>query len=202
MRNVRPIIAISFLLTGTLFMTTEAVAKQCVFNKGGYVLHVHWYHKGDLNFGYRTIGNTRETDQITNSRAPAKAEAVTAGFGSCNDTDEVMIALLSIPACGHVKFSDGAWQLCTRDEVFSRYTVITPGAPLLAIDRSSGHADFVSFSDWWAQAFHGYLLLRSYEEGTNQPGSIVLITPPSTTQYLDFWGGVQDVQWGPGGPIQ
>ena len=28
------------------------------------------------------------------------------------------------------------------------------------------------------------------------------IAVPSTTQYLDFWGTVFDVQWGPGGPIK
>lgn len=196
MQRTRLPIAISFLLLfAGLFLTTEASAKQCVFNKGGYVLNVRWYHRKDVS-----IANTGYQDRLgrTQNLGPAaKSAALTAGFGSCNETDEVMVAFLSIPACNIVQLSDGTRTSCAdptyispkimvgRHDLNSGVTIVPTSGPL-PLD---------------CPAPSGYCKVVSAAESPAASGEIVLITEPSKTQYLDFWGGIADVQWGPGGPI-
>lgn len=75
-----------------------AEAKQCVWNKAGFVLQVDWYRNGDVQFD--TV--SRQPKLRENAR-PIQTNSYTLGTGGCQRSSEQMWAVLSIRGASWVK---------------------------------------------------------------------------------------------------
>lgn len=69
----------------------KAEARQCVYNKAGFVLNVQWYESGDVEG--RQVSTNKWT--ITAKNPPVKKQNITAGFKSCVDSND-STAVLSV----------------------------------------------------------------------------------------------------------
>jgi hypothetical protein len=138
------------------FSATPALAKQCVWNKGGYVLRVDWFNPGAMTW----TENTADPDPVTRlsrfdlrfTEQPVQTDWVHLATGACIDRGPTQYwAILSI--CGYI----------------GRYRV-------------------VEYPSNWP-------VTNRFNCGIWQT------VTPSTTQYLDTWGGFGNPQSGPGGGI-
>ena len=192
-------------LMATLLPTT-ASAKQCVWNKGGYALNVHWYRLNALSAdpaGGQTMGLLRHAD-------PAKSDSLAVGQGSCTTSDEPHLALLQIPACLTVQTGSGT-QPCNLEgrDTTGYWALRIPVGLVLARHHpavGAGNAGNNARPTLTpplpvdcVQPANGYCFYKTV--GWQLPRGTFLLTQPPTTHYLDFWGTVWTVQWGQGGPI-
>ena len=98
MKSNRCSIAIfSMALAATgLFASAAAEAKQCVFNKGGYVLEVQWYRQIDM-------AKQDGVEFMMALAPPVQSDTLSAGFGSCTKTDEVLTLVAGVVGCLNMK---------------------------------------------------------------------------------------------------
>jgi hypothetical protein len=125
-----------------------AEAKQCVWNKGGFVLRVDWMQPGTVSVGTGADGYSEFsfTDQ------PVQTDVIWSAQGRCIDRGPVQYeAVLSI--CGSI--------------ANSRVIAYPSHWP---VDRR------IDCAIWKSET-------------------------PSTTRYLDIWGGLYNPASGAGGPI-
>jgi len=178
----------AFLLCAVgLFHAADASARQCVFNKGGYVLKVMWYRPADLGLNLR-VADSKLAGQflppiVTPNTAPIHIDTLTAGFGACTKTDEVLTALFVVPGC-IAAFTAGNMVSGSSVECGKGWIWYAVGTQ-------------TSLRQPWCVAASGYC--SAFSSGTPY---LFLVATPSTSRYLDFWGSFADVHWGPGGPVQ
>ncbi len=191
----------SALLPGLLALlgglhAPQAQAKQCVFNKGGYVLHVHWFRRDDISVNQTSSDNS--LGWVKALRPPVQTAALTAGFGDCTKTDEVLVAVTSVIGLELYSPKPGA-----RASNASRLPLFNRGTHM--------HTHYETGRDYVYKPvasvtcvvdFSGYCRASGVTSEFSQPGVHLLITEPSTSQYLDFAGSIFDVHWVPGGPIR
>lgn len=158
-------------IMATLLPTTAA-ARQCIWNKGAFELHVAWYRPAQL------LLTTGDAEPSIRALAPPVHKGVFwIGTGNCNDTDETLTAVVSV---------NGA--LLGRHEL-GKIRVVD--AQVLVSNRGAHGAIRAAQAN---RATHG-------EELTPLNSKPYLVTTPSTSRYLDFWGTVFEPAFGPGGPL-
>ena len=189
------ILSMALAATG-LFASAAVEAKQCVFNKGGYVLEVQWYRQIDMgkNFG------APEMDALA---APVQSDTLALGAGSCTKTDEVLTLAAGVVGCLEVT-TFGRTAGCVDQKGYVEkdmpavFYTLRPNGSIDFYDpatRQSSATKILSHVQCPTQSnCMGYFKLPK--------SSSVWIGVPSTTQYLDFWGATATVQWGGGGPIK
>ena len=189
---------LSMALAATaLFTSAAAEAKQCVFNKGGYVLEVQWYRQIDM----------AKQDGVAFMMAlapPVQSDTLSAGFGSCTKTDEVLTLVAGVVGCLNMKMY-GTSANCQGTVGFTEN-----GMPAVLYSQSSSGSGPVFYDP--ATRIYGAKKILSRITCLAQANCMasfqlpksntVWIAVPSTTQYLDFWGTTFDAQWGPGGAIK
>ena len=187
---------LSMALAATALFTSAAVeAKQCVFNKGGYVLEVQWYRQTD-------IGRDVSLNEMKALGEPVQSDTLTAGFGSCTKTDEVLTLAAGVVWCDRIKMFNTLADCSTREGFVAMYMPVVhykekdrsivlydPATHKPSATKIPGSTECINQT-----LCRGYIkLLKSRS---------AWLAVPSTTEYLDFWGTAYDVQWGTGGPIK
>jgi hypothetical protein len=119
-RMMRLPLCAALLGAGVLLASGDAAAKQCVFNKGGYVLKVRWFRPADLKVEMpgQTFAGAPRLGLATPSARPIQEDTLTAGFGACTKTDEVLTALFSVPGCVYAQIGSGGWRRCPGRTVY------------------------------------------------------------------------------------
>jgi hypothetical protein len=191
------------LALSALAFTAPAQAKQCVFNKGGYVLHVHWFRVQDLVVD-RDPRSSDKVSRVHARSAPVQTAALTAGFGDCTKTDEPLLAVISVPGMvGYNPFNEKmAYNLMGRIPlpIFPVGTRLANayGVPSNARNQPLPEIGIQCLSGW-----PGHCPGSGMTAEHRPPGDhVLLITQPSPLRYLDFVGTAFDVSWREGGPIQ
>ncbi len=184
------------LCSNLLFFAAPAAAKQCVFNKGGYVLHVHWYRPADVHVN-QAFTNGGSVEVVMATGRAVQTAALTAGFGDCTKTNETLVAFLSVPGTLGSVLGEG---------VGSSATLITPGTPVSTyfFNNRGEQVNRPVAPLVCAASLRGHCLPKAVlqEVRDQQPGRMLLVTAPSHSQYLDFVGTFAEVRWMPGGPVQ
>ncbi len=156
-----------------LSFSSAASAKQCIWNKGGFELHVAWYRPATLLF------TTDEPEpNIRALTPPAQSGSFWLGTGLCNETDELLTAVVSVNSA-----------LIGKHEL-GKIRVID--ASVLISNRGAHGAIGTAQA---VRARHG----ADIDVLNAKP---FLVTTPSTGRYLDFWGTVFEPAFGPGGPLK
>ena len=208
-------VAASFALT-----PTGAHAKQCIWNKGSYVLDVRWYRPADLVL-YNTDpgpGGTgdwvlRNDLSINAERPPVKVDRFPVAQGRCNDTNEALTAVISVvggatvgepPVQPHRPIVASALVHMNFRFIYRQWGPPEPGTNwpstgfmVNRVLNSSG--GFVMPNGATLPPVHSaHLKKASFPHDV----TLILVTTPSTTHYLDFWGLARNPEWGQGGPIK
>lgn len=80
---------------------TPAEAKQCVWNKAGFVLRIDWFKPGTVKTQYN---NTAGVTEYSFSEQPAQTDVIWAASGRCINRGPIAYeAVLSI--CGALKYT-------------------------------------------------------------------------------------------------
>ncbi len=175
------------------FTATPAHAKQCIWNKGAYILNVSWYRSSDV-YAPRVTGSSERLRAI----APAvHAKSLAAGNGSCTETNDPLVAVITVVGCAFFKYKEdlNAGDLKTRE--CGNYILVQRGIGVL---RNLDWNKIISPLNC-SNVNYAYCESYWWNAPDKQGGSPLMIVSPSTSHYLDFWGSVFDVQWGQGGPI-
>lgn len=94
-------IAVGTALALLALSATPAAAKQCIWNKAGFVLRIDWFKPGTVKAQYNS------TDRVTDysfSEQPVQTDVIWAASGRCiNRGPTVYEAVLSI--CGALKYT-------------------------------------------------------------------------------------------------
>ena len=132
-------------------------------------------------------GGWRQT--LRNVAPPVVQQSLVAGMGSCNDTNEELVAFISVAGCLLIK-DHGS---CRKGSV-----LLHPSVKVADLTQAAGtiasigcHVDVL-----------GWCYLHEFSMTPSLPDQPVMAVTPSTTHYLDFWGTIIDVQWGNGARIQ
>ena len=179
-------------LMATLLPTT-ASAKQCVWNKGGYVMSVSWFRPIDIGALESAHGGLYKI--LRNIAPPVITQHLVAGTGSCNETNEELVAFISVAgALGFREKPDDqkAWAYPTGR------THLHPNVKTSNLTQRPGNVQPVGCqvgTDGWCRVDELAMTPRL-------PDRPFMVVMPSTTHYLDFWGTIFDVTWGPGGAIR
>ena len=188
-------------LMATLLPTT-ASAKQCIWNKGGYVMSVSWFRPIDLATLYHTSRpNDQEHRVLRNFGPPVFTQSFGAGTGSCNETNEELVAFISVAGCLGLRIDPSiVWPMsCLSIE--PRYVALHPNVKTATKERLPGQVIHVGCGQGTAGLCY-VSTRRELAMTPPLPDSLVFVVMPSTTHYLDFWGSTFDVQWGQGGAIR
>ncbi len=84
-------------------LSPQAIAKQCIWNKGGYVMEVNWYTPDSLRLD--SAGQDAGVMRVLHGRQPTKTDVVPVAQGSCTQTDEertAVVFILGLPSQGHM----------------------------------------------------------------------------------------------------
>ena len=135
-------------LAALLVFAAPAMAKQCVWNKGGFVVRVDWFNPG-------TVTSAKAADgyiEFAFAEQPVQTDVFPIAQGRCINRGK------------------------------TAYTAV------VSIYASLPFSRVVAYPDDWSEE-------RRIDAG------IQFVLTPSTTRWLDVWGGVDDPQHGPGGGI-
>lgn len=155
-----------------LSFSAAASAKQCIWNKGAFELHVAWYRPATLVL---TTGDAEPS--IRALTQPAQSGSFWLGRGMCNETDELLTAVVSVNSA-----------LIGQHEL-GKIRVVDAG---VLISNRGAHGAIGTAQA--VRARHG----ADIDVLNAKP---FLVTTPSTSRYLDFWGTVFEPAFGPGGPL-
>ena len=191
-------------------LPTTASAKQCIWNKGGYVLDVRWFKPADLRFSNTAYaGSPVHSSDINNYmtisglRPPVQVDQFPVAQGRCTNTDEVLTAVISVAGGWSGSFSPT--KRCPTCE--PRPSV---ESALVYMDFLLGEGPRFHVLGVRSTGLEGsqmpnerkLSIVRAYVPAVTAPGAeLFLVTTPPTTHYIDFWGTADNPQWGRGGPI-
>jgi hypothetical protein len=93
-RRILKSAALAFVAAAAACGITGTSARQCVANKGAFVVEVGWYSANAL-----TLIKTSSLDAngIGSRSLPKRIDSIPVGQSSCNDTNEAMIAVVNMP---------------------------------------------------------------------------------------------------------
>ncbi len=189
-----------------VLMPTTASAKQCVFNKGGYVMQVQWYRQQDLG----TYLNATDMTSLTALQAPVQTDTLALGQGSCTRTDETLSLVASVAASagsyGAKGFRAGSGFVQSGMPAALYVVAASVHDNKIFTDKDGRRVDKPIMVP---MACRPHLLkdgdcLTDGSRASLSPNGFnwFLVAQPPTTHYIDFWGTVFDVRWGQGGPIR
>ncbi len=174
-----------------LSFSPAAAAKQCIWNKGGYVMSVSWFRPIDLG-ALETEGMSYSA--LRNIKPPVLVQTVGTGAGICTSTDEELVAFISVIGCwGHTFNGSQRVGGCLAPSFFP----VDPGVRTSNIRQAAGSVVPIGCRP----SLNGFCLVDELLMTPKLPDTPVLVAIPSTTRYLDFWGTTASVHWAPGGPI-
>lgn len=134
---------------------------------------------------------------VENKAAPVKVDTLTAGFGSCNETSEVMVAYLAVVGGYQCRMTSSMNGFANE-----RHAHVSPGISIAEYGDGGtvlkSASSLLQCKPWES----GYCMGKGLLHGVNADLEFAaLITEPSTTRYLDMSGAVFDIRWQQGGMI-
>ncbi|QQS55415.1 MAG: hypothetical protein IPM89_06345 [Candidatus Competibacteraceae bacterium] len=180
-----------------------AQAKQCVWNKAGFILEVHWYKPGDVLYDEKGEFYIRTTGNNHKPVAPAQLDVYPVAQGRCWEGKEQMTAVLAIKD-GHL-----------FNTLMTAGTTIVAGAATglagtAVCAASVGTLCFAAVvggvATTGALTTAMQLSAKTPELKGTIPNAFAITVPGARgTEYqnrwLDVWGTVISPQLGPGGPL-
>ncbi|QJR14932.1 hypothetical protein [Usitatibacter palustris] len=99
--------ALAFVAMAAVFGAGSASARQCVANKGGYLVDVKWYPSDAIHLD--------DKGKLATSKPVKQAKGgIPVLQGSCNETNEQLTAVVAVVACiGYVPMNGGAPVNCS-----------------------------------------------------------------------------------------
>jgi hypothetical protein len=82
-------------ILNTIASSVPALANQCIYNQAGYVARVKWYRPGDIEITRDTNGNIAAGLKDAQVK-PVTEKQITLGRESCTNTDQQLLAVVSI----------------------------------------------------------------------------------------------------------
>lgn len=203
MKNRTSIAMILTTILTTAAPLSVAEAKQCIWNKAGFVLEAHWYKPGDVLYDEKGEFYIRTTGRNHKPVAPAQLDVYPVAQGRCWEGREKMTAVLAI--------KDG--------HLFN--TLMTAGTTIVAGSASTVAGAAVcaaSVGTLCAAAIVGgtaatgalstamQLSAKTPELKGTIPNAFAITVPAANrtkyaNRWLDVWGTVMSPQIGPGGPL-
>lgn len=177
----------------TLAPTSDAQAKQCVWNKGGYVLKASWYESEDVS--HSVDANGRYTIVIADDGKPLQEDEFPVAQGRCttgaNENKRLTVILSAVGA------EVGADVLRVSSTVaIAAAGVIAAGAATVACPVT-GVTCVLAGVAAGAAGKVGSLAAGQIPAGKE----IFFVGEPSTEYWLDAWGTIFHPVTGQGGRI-
>ena len=193
-----------------------AEAKQCVWNKAGFILEVHWYKPGDILYDQKGEFYIRPTGSRNQPVPAAQLDVFPVAQGRCWEGKEQMTAILGIKD-GHLfntlmtagtAIAVGASTAAASAAVCVATAGI--GCPLAAAGAATATTALTTAMQLTAQTpqlkgtIPNVFAIAIPGAGitSNAPGLPQnFVLPGTANRWLDVWGTVVSPQIGPGGPI-
>lgn len=210
--SVSALIVTSFLAASGV----AAEAKQCVWNKAGFILEVHWYKPGDILYDQKGEFYIRPTGSQNQPVAPAQLDVYPVAQGRCWEGSEQMIAVLAIKdgqlfntlmtagtsivvgaATGIASAAACVVTAATACPVSIAGAVAATGALTTAMQLAAQTPQLKG-------TIPNVFAITVPGAGTvlNAPGLPPnFVAPGTANRWLDVWGTVMSPQIGPGGPL-
>lgn len=175
--------ALGAMIVALVLLGTASVeAKQCVWNKAGFVLRVEWYQQKDVIFD-----TSKNAILLRPDVEPVQTDVFPVAQGRCQERGQVLIAVLRADKAEWVKKGLQIGIGIGAGIVGAVACVGSEGA--LCPGVAAGVSGVVTASGEF---------IPEPKELTTMPGAFAVVMP-ATNRWLDVWGTVWDPQTGAGG---
>jgi hypothetical protein len=176
------VLSLSFMTVLLDGSKSPVEARQCVWNKSGAVLGVHWYRPVDLLM-------TSEGGLYPKpGRSYVQRDVFPVAQGKCQRTNEELVAVLICDRCDYAK----------KGLQFSAAVVAGIGAAV-ACGTTAGLGCAAGVAGASAVVSGVWTFLPDTKQlRYTEPNAFDIVTPPQD-RWLDVWGTVFNMQDGPGG---
>jgi len=203
--HVIALIAAVIIVCFGCFIGFAAEAKQCVWNKAGFVLDVHWYKKSDMavNANNQYFVLAANPAEVANGaapipRRPVQRDVFPVAQGRCWEGREQLVAVLAISGGEYVKpmlvTSYGIVTGALAAAIGGAACVLTAG---IGCPLAAGGAAVATAS---GTAAVSVAIPDNKSINSIVPNAFAVVLP-SQTHWLDVWGTVWSPQTGQGGRI-
>ncbi len=222
--SLRSLVVCGSIALGALVGAADSAdAKQCVWNKAGFILEVYWYKQGDVLYDDKGEFYIRPQDGTGGKTAPKPVEPVQydvypVAQGRCYEGSDQLIAVLAIKD-GHVfntLMTTGVAIVVGATTAVGATGVCAATAGVLCPAAAAGAA--ASTTAWTAAAQAAFQVPTMKGTIPNAfaitiPSANKVMTGPGfppgglempltgKDRWLDVWGTVMSPQIGPGGPL-
>ena len=176
MKKIKMIFAamtIMVLAINSPIFTSPAEARQCVWNKAGFVTGVSWFRKGDFANG-----------AIKEGTKPVQVDIFPIGQGKCQRTDEELLAVIACMQCDKIN---------TGVNILASATIGAAGTIACAATAGAGCPAAIPLATIAISA-----LAAGGGQFLPETTSVVYIGTPPNDVWLDVWGTAWDPQTGRG----
>jgi hypothetical protein len=171
-----------------------ADAKQCIWNKAGFVLKVRWYEPADL-IGYKA--DAKGDVVIEQRKDPVQIDQWPTAQGRCTTGVNESKKLTAVLEVVNGKIASGAAKML----VGTVCAAVAGSALAVACFGTAGGACVAVVGSTLVAGVAGAAIISTPESNIPDGKDIFLVTTPSESTYLDVWGTVWSPQSGPGGKI-
>lgn len=170
-----------------IFIPAEVHAKQCIWNKGAYVLKVDWYRPGSLSVStiHRPHGDPIRgfAQHPGDFGKPVRSDVFPSAQGRCNETNEELTAIVYV--IGRL----------ANDSYYAPNTLYG------RLEHTGGMNFNIKVDKLACAAQRCAGQFNPPSTPSMRDVQMYLAITPPTDRYVDFWGGTLDTQHGPGGKI-
>jgi hypothetical protein len=222
--SLRSVVACGSIALGALVGAAgSADAKQCVWNKAGFILEVHWYKQGDILYDEKGEFYVRPQEGTGGKTAPTPVKPVQydvypVAQGRCYEGSDQLIAVLAIKDGDifNTLMTTGVAIFVGGGSAVGAGAICVLSAGTLCVAAGAGAA--VATTAWTAGAQAVFQVPTMKGTIPNAfaitiPGANKVMTGPGfppgglempltgKDRWLDVWGTVMSPQIGPGGPL-
>jgi len=152
-----------------------AQAKQCIYNKAGFVLSVNWYQPSDIALFINDRGQVQYA--VRRSARPAQTDTYPVFQGRCNESSTRYVAVLSMEGYKSDRIQTSGYRTLKQD-----------GHVQGIVNPREHVASQVSVN--------GDMFVPMEERD-----GVFAVVVPSSNHWLDVWGTVFGPEFGEGGRL-